>query len=320
LRVRWWEAGSHTAAGWLDLKSRNSNWAGVADTLPGKEDRLAVRIVTDTTADLPLQLAHDLGISVVPLSVIFGEEVYREGIDIDHDLFYEKLIRGNVMPTTSAPSVGDFLEVYEPLLRETDEIVSVHISSKLSATHANACQAAQELAGRGARIEVVDSHAVSLALALVTLEALRAAREDRSIEEIKAVAERTRERISIHAMLDTLEYVRRGGRIGRARAFLGAVLRLKPILALRDGEVHPEERVRTKRRAIERLFQIAASHSNVREIAVAYSTDPEDAQDFEQRLAEAMPHLNIWVARFGPVLGTHGGPGILGVALLEGQE
>jgi DegV family protein with EDD domain len=281
---------------------------------------LAVRIVTDSTADLSLQLARDLGISVVPLSVIFGEEVYREGIDISHDVFYEKLIRGNVMPTTSAPSVGDFLEAYEPLLTETDEIVSVHISSKLSATHDNARQAAQELAGRGARIEVVDSRAVSLALALVTLEAQRAAREDRSIEEVKAVAERTRERIRIHAMLDTLEYVRRGGRIGRAQAFLGAVLRMKPILALRDGEVHPEERVRTKRRAVQRLFEIAASHPHVRELAVAYSTNPEDAHDLRQRLAKVMPHLNIWVARFGPVLGTHGGPGVLGVGLLEGEE
>jgi DegV family protein with EDD domain len=288
--------------------------------LPWKEGHLAVRIVTDTTADLPPQLARDLGISIVPLSVIFGDEVYREGIDISHDLFYEKLIRGKVMPTTSAPSVGDFLEVYEPLLKETDEIVSVHISSKLSATQDNARQAAQALADRGARIEVIDSRVVSLGLTFVTLAALRAAREGQRIEEVKAVAERTTERIRIHVMLDTLEYVRRGGRIGRARAFLGAMLRVKPILALRDGEVHPEERVRTKRHAVERLFQIATSHPNVREVAIAYSTDPQDARDFEQRLAEVMPHLNIWVARFGPVLGTHGGPGALGIGLLEGEE
>jgi DegV family protein with EDD domain len=291
-----------------------------ADILPWKESRLAVRIVTDSTADLPPELARDLGISVVPLSVIFGDEVYHEGVDITHDLFYDKLINGKVLPTTSAPSVGDFLQVYEPLLGETDEIVSVHISSKLSATCDNARQAAQILAERGARIEVVDSRVVSLGLMFVTLAAARAAREGGDIDGVKAVAERSTERIRIHVMLDTLEYVRRGGRIGRARAFLGAMLRVKPMLALRDGEVHPEERVRTKRHAIERLFQITTLYPDVREVAIGYSTNAEDAHDFKQRLAEVMPHVNIWVARFGPVLGTHGGPGVLGIALLEGEE
>jgi DegV family protein with EDD domain len=281
---------------------------------------LAVRIVTDSTADLPLSFAHDLGISVVPLSVIFGDEVFREGIDISHDLFYDKLIRGKELPTTSAPSVGDFLEVYEPLLKETDEIVSIHISAKLSATCDNACQAAQMLADRGARIEVVDSEVVSLGLTFVTLAAARAAREGAGIEEIRAVAERTTQRIRIYVMLDTLEYLRRGGRIGRARAFLGGVLRVKPLLSLRDGEVHPEERVRTKAHAMERLFQMATSYPNVREVAIGYSTSPQDAYDFQQRLAAVMPHVNIWVTRVGPVIGIHAGPGVLGLGLLEGEE
>jgi DegV family protein with EDD domain len=280
---------------------------------------LAVRIVTDSTADLPLQFAHDLGISVVPLSVIFGDDVYREGIDIDHDLFYDKLINGKVLPTTSAPSVGDFLEVYEPLLKETDEIVSIHLSSKLSATYDNACQAAQGLSDRGARIEVVDSRVVSLGLTFVALAAARAAREGGDIDRVRAAVDSTIERIRIYILLDTLEYVRRGGRIGRARAFLGGMLRVKPMLALRDGEVHPHERVRTKRHAMDRLFQIATSYPNIREVALGYSTNPQDAHDFQQRLAEVMPHVNIWTARFGPVIGTHGGPGVLGVGLLEGE-
>jgi DegV family protein with EDD domain len=281
---------------------------------------LVVRIVTDSTADLAPQLGRDLGISVVPLSVIFGDEAYSEGIDISHDLFYDKLIHGKVLPTTSAPSVGDFLEVYERLLKETNEIVSVHISSKLSATCDNACQAARILADRGVRIEVVDSQVISLGLMFVALAAARAAREGGGIDRVKAAAERSKEHVRIHVMLDTLEYVRRGGRIGRARAFLGAMLRVKPLLALRDGEVHPEERVRTKRHAIERLFQIATSYVNVREVAIGYSTNAQDAHDFAQRLAEVMSNVNIWVARFGPVLGTHGGPGALGVGLLEGEK
>jgi DegV family protein with EDD domain len=280
---------------------------------------LAVRIVTDSTADLPLEFAHAFGISIGPLSVIFGEEVFREGVEISHDLFYDKLINGKILPTTSAPSVGDFLEVYEPLLKETDEIVSMHISSKLSATYNNACQAAQFLADRGARIEVIDSRSVSLGLTFVTQAAARAARDGGDIDRIKEVVESTIQRIRIYVLLDTLEYVRRGGRIGRARAFLGTMLRVKPLLSLRDGEVHPEERVRTKGRAVDRLFQIATSNPNVREVALGYSTNPQDAHDFQQRLAEVMPHVNIWVTRVGPVLGTHAGPGALGLGLLEGE-
>ncbi len=281
---------------------------------------MAVRIVTDSTADLPLKFAHDLGISVVPLSVIFGDEVFREGVDIGHDLFYDKLVHERDLPTTSAPSVGDFLEVYEPLLSETNEIFSVHLSSKLSATYNNACQAANILADRGARIEVIDSQAISLGLTFVTLAAARAAREGGDIEQIRAAVERTVRNIRIYVMVDTLEYLRRGGRIGRARAFLGTMLRVKPLLSLRDGEVHPEERVRTKARAMERLFQIATSYPNVREMAIGYSTNPQDAHDFELRLAAAMPQVNILVTRVGPVIGTHVGPGALAFGLLEGEE
>ena len=281
---------------------------------------MAVRIVTDSTADLPLQFAHDLGISVVPLSVIFGDEVFREGVDIGHDLFYDKLVHERDLPTTSAPSVGDFLEVYEPLLKETDEIVSVHLSSKLSATYNNACQAAKILADRGARIEVMDSQAISLGLTFVTLAAARVAREGGDIEQIRAAVERTVRNIRIYVVVDTLEYLRRGGRIGRARAFLGTMLRVKPLLSLRDGEVHPEERVRTKARAMERLFQIATSYPNVQELAIGYSTNPKDAHDFELRLAAAMPQVNILVTRVGPVIGTHVGPGALAFGLLEGEE
>jgi DegV family protein with EDD domain len=280
---------------------------------------LAVRIVTDSTADLPQKFAHDLGISVVPLSVIFGDQVFREGVDISHDLFYDKLARGRDLPTTSAPSVGDFLEVYEPLLKETDEIVSIHVSSKLSATYNNAVQAAQMVADKGGKVDVVDSRSVSLGLTFVTLAAARVAREGGNVEAIKAAAESVAGRIRIYVMLDTLEYVRRGGRIGRGRAFLGAMLRVKPLLSLRDGEIHPEERVRTKAHAIERLFQIATSYPKVEEIAIGYSTNPQEAHDLQMRLHAVLPHVNILVTRVGPVIGTHAGPGVLAIGLLEGE-
>jgi len=152
------------------------------------------------------------------------------------------------------------------------------------------------------------------------LAAARSAREGCDIDQIRAVVERTIGRIRIYILLDTLEYVRRGGRIGRGRAFLGAMLRVKPLLSIRDGEVHPEERVRTKAMAINRLYEIATSYHNVQEVALGYSTNPQDAHDLKVRLAAALPQANIMVARVGPVIGSHGGPGVLGLGLLEGEE
>jgi DegV family protein with EDD domain len=279
---------------------------------------LTVRIVTDSTSDLPADMAAELSIPVVPLSVIFGDEVYREGVDISHDLFYDKLVRSKVHPTTSAPSVGDFLEVYEPLLKETDEIVSIHLSSKLSATYNNACQAARQLADQGARIEVMDSQSVSFGMTFLAAAAARAAMNGAGLDEIKQLIERMIHRIRIFIALDTLEYLRRGGRIGRARAFVGAVLRVKPLLSIHDGEVHPEERVRTRALAIERLFQIVTSY-RVKEVAVGYSTNAQEAEEMRARLAEALPGVTTHVQRLGPVLGVHGGPGVLGVGVLEGE-
>ncbi len=281
---------------------------------------MAVRIVTDSTADIPPELARELGVSVVPLSVIFGDEVYKEGVEISHDLFYDKLVRSKVLPTTSAPSVGDFLEVYEPLLSETDEIVSIHLSSKLSATCNNARQAAEQLAERGARIEVIDSQLISVGLTFIVSAAARAATGGASIDDIKAIAERMVPRIHIIVVLDTLEYVRRGGRIGRARAFLGTMLRVKPLLYIRDGEVHPGERVRTKSMALERIHQIVTSYPRVTEVGVAYSTNAHEAEEMRRRLGEALPAVAVTMTRLGPVIGVHAGPGVLGVGVLEGEE
>jgi len=281
---------------------------------------LAVRIVTDSTADLPPGAAQQLGISIVPLSVIFGEQVYKEGSDITHDLFYDMLIHGRAHPTTSAPSLGDFMAVYEPLLEETDEIVSIHVSAKLSATYNNACQAARLVADRGARIEVIDSQVVSMGLGFLALRAAKALQAGTGIDDVRGIVERSIPHVHTIFVLDTLEYLRRGGRIGRARAFLGAVLRVKPLLSLRDGEVHPEERVRTKAHALERIYQIVTAQPRIQEAAVAYSTNAQEAEEMRRRLAAALPHVNIYVTRLGPVIGVHGGPGVLGVGTMEGEE
>jgi DegV family protein with EDD domain len=281
---------------------------------------LAVRIVTDSTADMSPHLARELGVTVVPLSVIFGDEVLKEGYEIGHDLFYDRLIRGKTLPTTSAPSVGDFLQAYDTLLAGDDEVVSIHLSSKLSATHNNAVQAREKLAERGSRVSVIDSQLVSLGMSFVVVHAARAASEGATVEEIQKIVAQMIPRVRILVVLDTLEYVRRGGRIGRARAFLGNMLRVKPILYIREGEVHPGERVRTKGQAHERIFQIVTSYKRVDEAAVAYSTNAAEANEMAKRLREALPGVSCGVTRLGPVIGVHAGPGVLGVGVLEGEE
>ncbi|HEY5638504.1 MAG TPA: DegV family protein [Dehalococcoidia bacterium] len=280
---------------------------------------MSVRIVTDSTSDIPAQKALELGIAVVPLSVVFGEESLKEGVEISHDVFYERLAKAKDLPTTSAPSVGDFLDTYREVLKETDEIVSVNLSSKLSATYSNAVQAAAILADEGARIEVVDSKTVSLGMMFLCRAAVKAASAGASVEEIRDILDAMIPRISVYVVLDTLEYVRRGGRIGRARAFLGTVLRVKPILSFEGGEVVPEERVRTRPLALDRLFQLVTSAPNITEIGVAYSTNAVEAEELRRRLEEALEGVEVQMTRIGAVAGVHGGPGVLGVGFLRGE-
>ena len=277
-----------------------------------------VAIVTDSTADLPPELVEELGVTIVPLQVIFGDEAYREGVDITTEEFYERLVKSRQLPTTSAPSVGDFQEVYERLLEEVDSIVSIHIGAKLSGT-VQAAQTARQSLAKPERIEIVDSQAVSVAIGFATMEAVEAARAGAKLAEVKAAAESAVQRTHVRFMLDTLEYVRRGGRIGRARAYLGTLLRVKPILSFREGEVYPEERVRTRARGLERMIQWAVRHQKVKRAVVAHSTTLDEAESIRERLAMAFPSVKVYLIRFGPVLGTHGGPGTIGVGIMEGE-
>jgi fatty acid kinase fatty acid binding subunit len=280
---------------------------------------LSVLVVTDSTSDMPPHVAQENNVAVVPLSVIFGEEVLKEGKEIGHDLFYERLQSSRELPTTSAPSVGDFLDVYREVLKSTNEIVSIHLSSKLSATYSTACQAAAQLGDEGARIDVIDSQTVSVGISFMALAASEAAATGANPDEVRKLVEGMVPRMHVYVVLDTLEYVRRGGRIGRARAFLGNMLRVKPILSFRGGEVHPEERVRTRAHALDRLFQMATSFPKVEKMAVAYSTNAEEADGFMRRLREAVD-VPMQIARLGPVIGVHAGPGVLGVGVLEGES
>jgi DegV family protein with EDD domain len=277
-----------------------------------------IALVTDSTADLTPEMVEEMGVTIVPLRVIFGNEPYREGVDISAEEFYERLVKSRPLPTTSAPSVGDFQEVYERLLKEVDSIVSIHIGTKLSAT-VQAAQTARQSVAKPERIEIVDSQMISLAMGFAIMEAAEAVSAGAKLAEVKAAAESVVQRVSVRFMLDTLEYLRRGGRIGRARAYLGTLLSVKPILSLRGGELYPEERVRTRARGLERIIQWAIRQENVKRAAVGHSTTPDEAESIRERLAMAFPSVKVHLIRFGPVLGTHAGPGIVGVGFMEGE-
>jgi DegV family protein with EDD domain len=275
---------------------------------------VAVKIVTDSTADLPQDMAKELGITVVPLNVHFGTEVYRDGVEILPDEFYKRLVSSPRLPTTSQPTVGDFLQSYQELSQTTNEIVSVHISSKLSGTLNSANQAREQFQG-DCRIEIVDSQQGSLGLGMVALSANQAAQRGASMDDVVKEARQAIPRVQFFGLLDTLEYLVKGGRIGKAQAFVGSLLHIKPILTCRDGEVHPLERARTRAKGIDRLCELVQEHMPLEELGVVYSTTPDEAHALAQRLKPFLPNGEVFISQLGPVVGTYLGPGILGIGL-----
>jgi DegV family protein with EDD domain len=280
---------------------------------------MTVRVVTDSTADLPPEVVQELGITVIPLPVLFGDEVYRDGVDLSSEEFFERLATSPVLPMTSQPPVGVFLETYRKVAAETNEIVSIHITARGSGTCESALQAAKSLGG-SPRVEVVDSESASMGLGFQVIAAARAARAGASLDEVIAAARSVCRRVHTLALLETLEYLRRGGRIGRAQAFLGSVLNLKPLITIRDGVVHPVARVRTRARALDQMLRYCMACGDLEQVAILHGTTPEDAEMLAQRVRERLPDVPIYVGRLGPALGVHGGPGIIGMVVVEAEK
>jgi DegV family protein with EDD domain len=278
-----------------------------------------VQVVTDSTADLPPEIVQELDITVVPLQVIFGEESFRDGVDLTSEEFFRRLGEAAELPRTSQPSVGELQQAYEELAAKTDRILSIHVSSRLSGTVETARQAAQALADR-CRIEVLDSGTVSMAMGFAVIAAARAAREGADLEACAEAAGSVLRRQRLAVALDTLEYLRRGGRMGRAQAFLGSLLRVKPILTIRDGEAFPLTRVRTHRKAVEEILRVCLEGSEVEEAAVMHATSPEDARFLVEEVARRCPGVPVQIGRIGPVIGVHGGPGLIGLTVVLAEE
>jgi DegV family protein with EDD domain len=276
---------------------------------------MAVRVVTDSTSDLPAETVERLGITVVPLTIFFGEEAVRDGVDIGADEFYGRLTAASDLPRTSQPSVELFRQAYEQLGEETPDIVSIHISSRMSGTMNSASIAREELAGR-LHIDLVDSYSVSLGLGAVVVEAAEAAAAGASRAEVQDVARLAASRVHVVAALDTLEYLRRGGRIGRARGLLGALLQVKPILHVDAGEMAPLDRVRTRSKLMERMVELATDDQRIARLYVAGGGDTSTAEELISRVTAMLPHTEILRGRIGPVVGVHSGPGVFGFATL----
>lgn len=273
-----------------------------------------VKVVTDSAADLPPGVAQELGITVVPLYVHFGQEVFRDGVDLAADEFFQRVATSPQFPTTSAPGPGVFAVAYEGLLAQGHQVISIHLSSKLSATHQAAVTATQYMGQ--AKLAVVDSQSVSLGVGLLAMAAARAAQEGQDLGQVVAQVESAIPRTQIVFTLDTLEYLQKGGRIGRAQAFLGSVLNIKPILHIKEGEVHPLERARSRVKAINRLCDIVTARGPAEALGVIYTTTPQEADEVAKRLAPLAAGKEVSVAQLGAVLGVHGGPGVVGVALI----
>jgi DegV family protein with EDD domain len=279
---------------------------------------MGVRLVTDSTADLPADVASTLDITVVPLTVFFGDESYLDGIELDNAAFYTKLAASKDLPRTSQPSPAAFEQAYRRLIDQgADALLSVHLSSKLSGTYQSACTARTMLAEAGSTVplEIIDSLSISVGMSYAIQKAARLAREGKSLAEIKASVDDTLARTTILAVLDTLEYVRRGGRIGGASAMLGNMLSFKPIVSLKDGEVIAVERPRTRSKAYARIAQLLGESGPVEAVSIAQSND-----EVGQQLAETVKKVyrgEIPIYSLGAALGTHTGPGTAAIALVQ---
>jgi DegV family protein with EDD domain len=272
---------------------------------------MAVKVVTDSTWDLPPELAEELGITVVPLSVLFGEEAYKDGVEITREAFFDRLVNGNVHPKTSQPSVGDFAAVYKELTDQGHEIVSVHIADKLSGTLNSARAAKLDLPE--ATITLVDSATAALALGLVVKATAEAAQAGKTHAEVVAVAEDAAEKTEAYVILETLTYLQKGGRIGKAQALIGGLLSVKPILTIKDGEILPHEKVRSRAKGIAKLKEIAAASAPYAELGVIHETDSEIVTDLVATLS-ALTDKPVLLGKIGAVIGVHAGPDVVGIA------
>lgn len=275
---------------------------------------MCVKIVTDTMADIPAALATELDITQVPCLVHFGDREFRDRTDLSLPEFYRQLDASPVLPFTSQPSAAMLEDAFRAIVKRHDQILSIHVTSKLSGTLNSARLGAQSVPD--GQIEIVDSRQVSMAMGWMAILAARAAKTGASLAAIKKILQDAMPRAHIIAMLDTLRFAQRGGRLGKGAALIGTFLNVKPLLAIEDGEVVPIGNVRTRKRGLERLVEILHASGPVQELAVMHAQADADARELARMLGVLYPDKHILIGETGPVIGTHTGPGAVGIAWL----
>jgi DegV family protein with EDD domain len=275
---------------------------------------VTIAIATDSTADLPPGLVERYHPTMVPLVVNWDNQTFRDKIDLSTAEFYRRLRTSKSLPKTGAPSMAAFETAFREQLEQHDSVVSVNLASGLSATFDVARRAAESVDPQ--RVHVIDSTSVSIGISWLVELAARLSEEGVGADEIVAQVEDARGRLRILALLDTLEFLQRGGRIGRAAAMAGTLLSVKPILSVRDGEVAPVERVRTMNSALRRLVELIVAMGPIEKLGVMDGDAPTNAAEVARQLQAHYPELTVDRGELGPVVGTHGGPGVVGVAVL----
>ena len=268
-------------------------------------------VVTDSTADLPEEWRGRHDIEVVPLKVLFGQETFRDGVDITNEQFFQRLAASSTLPTTSAPSPGEFAEVYKRLARDHEGCISIHIAAKLSATAEAARVGASSV--DGFPVHVIDSETVSMPIAFLCRTAAESPSLDRAVAAVQQRVPKTR----VLALLDTLRYVEMGGRVSRAQAMIGTMLDLKPLLLVADDEIKAVDRVRTRSRAITRMVEFFKRDMPVEQLAVMHAQAADEAEVLADRLRAELPDGEVAIGQIGAVLGTHTGPMALGIVYLK---
>ena len=276
---------------------------------------MAVKIITDSASDLTPEIAAELGVTIVPIHISFGSETYRDGVDLSTEEFYQKLVQNKTLPTTAAPAPGTFAEVYDKLAEETDEILAIIISAKYSATHEAAVEG-KELRKSKSRLEIIDSFSAVAGLGLIVISAAKAAQTGTRIDEVIDVTHRSMRLVDMRMAFDTLEYLRRGGRIGAAQAFLGSMLKLNPVLTIKDGETYPVARERCRAKTIDHLYNFVMGFPDIDEMAIEDVSTPDDAEILMERLNSKFPKERIYRTKVSPAVGAHVGPHVLAVGVL----
>ncbi len=277
---------------------------------------MTVKVVVDSTSDIPEKLAKEWDITIVPAYVVLGGKSYRDRLDISEDEVYARLDHESVFPTTSVPSPQDFADVYNRLADDTDEIISIHVTSKESGVY-NSALLGKGLVAKKCHIEVIDSQWLAMSYGILGIVAAREAKTGASLEKVAEVVRQSISRMHLLMVLDTLKYVVRGGRVAKGYGLLGSVLKVKPLLTLRDGKLVLAGVARTRAKAIKRLYDFVESFPQVSELAVSYTTGKEEAEALAEQIKASFPDIPLYLTRVGPVLGTHGGPGTMGVAVRE---